>query len=104
MDIDTLRIDPDAPRRPSHADATSVARIERDFALIGDPAGTAHPGTATAEQIAAMNEVRVCLQMTALAVLQHCPNSRERSTTLTRLEETMFWADAAVLRAGGHAG
>ena len=32
------------------------------------------------------------------AILRNCPPSRERSLALTKLEESLFWANAAIAR------
>ena len=32
------------------------------------------------------------------AVLEQCPSSRERSLALTKIEEAIFWANAAIAR------
>ena len=34
----------------------------------------------------------------ALEILSRCPESRERSLALTRLEESVMWANAAIAR------
>lgn len=34
----------------------------------------------------------------ALAIVGYCPNSRERSLALTKLEEAIMWANAAIAR------
>ncbi len=34
----------------------------------------------------------------AVMVLKHCPDSRERSLALTKLEEAVMWANAAIAR------
>jgi hypothetical protein len=36
----------------------------------------------------------------ALAITQVCPEGRERSTALTRLEEAIFWTSAGIARHG----
>lgn len=34
----------------------------------------------------------------ALTILENCPSSRERSLALTKLEEAVMWANAAIAR------
>lgn len=34
----------------------------------------------------------------AMAIDAECPNSREKSLALTKLEETVMWANAAIAR------
>ena len=41
---------------------------------------------------------RQALKITAAFILEQCPESRERSVALTKLEEVMFWANASIAR------
>lgn len=51
------------------------------------------------EERARMHEaVRQSLKASAYDVLGLCPPGRERSLVLTKLEEAMFWANAAIAR------
>ena len=34
----------------------------------------------------------------ALKIQAHCPESRERSLAITKLEEVVFWANASIAR------
>lgn len=50
------------------------------------------PGVAQTHEVLRMTFLRVA------QVVQALPESRERSTALTKLEEGLFWANAAVAR------
>lgn len=50
------------------------------------------------EQKGLYEEIRGCCKHLAAYLLDNCPESRERSVALTKLEEVMFWANAAVAR------
>lgn len=54
--------------------------------------------TVTAEQAESLGLVRETCKDVAVMLIQHCPDSRELSLALTKLEEVMFWADAAIAR------
>lgn len=43
-------------------------------------------------------DIRRDLKRIATFVLEHLPDSRERSTALTKLEEAMFWSNASIAR------
>ena len=43
-------------------------------------------------------EIRDVAKNFALLIDQHCPNSREKSLSMTKLEECVMWANAAVAR------
>jgi hypothetical protein len=75
---------------PSYAiDAKLRERIENDF--VHHPPSTPHVGERYAT-------IRFQLKQTALVVCEMSPPSREQSIALTKLEEAMFWANAAVAR------
>ncbi|GAB4287300.1 MAG: hypothetical protein Kow0098_03640 [Ignavibacteriaceae bacterium] len=42
--------------------------------------------------------VRATLKETAQIIVSACPESRERSIAITKLEEAMYWANAAIAR------
>lgn len=50
------------------------------------------------EQIKKYEQMREKLKETAKYVLENTPASREQSVALTKLEEAMFWANAAIAR------
>jgi hypothetical protein len=51
------------------------------------------------EQTAQAHEsVRSLLQATAILIRDATPTGREQSLALTKLEEAMFWANAAIAR------
>jgi len=43
-------------------------------------------------------ELREMAKGLAMTYLEHCPESRERSLALTKLEESVMWANAAIAR------
>ena len=43
-------------------------------------------------------ELRSLAKVLAESVLQNCPPSRERSLALTKLEESVMWANASIAR------
>ena len=55
------------------------------------------------ERVAKVHElIRGHMGETANAVLAHTPECRERSLAITKLEEAMMWANAAVARNHEH--
>jgi hypothetical protein len=44
------------------------------------------------------NKLRSLAANVARLVIEVCPNGRERSLALTKLEESMMWANAAIMR------
>lgn len=50
------------------------------------------------EQGVRYDKVRQTLHVVANSLLFLCPPSRELSVALTKLEEAMFWANAAIAR------
>lgn len=67
------------------------ARIENDF--------TYH--APTEEQRRKYEKIRAEAKSLALLINRECPGGREKSTALSKLEEGVFWANAAIARAGG---
>jgi hypothetical protein len=63
-------------------------RIEKDF--------TYHPPKP--DQVPRYNEIRNSARGFALDIMARCPPSRERSLSLTALEESVMWANAAIAR------
>jgi len=45
-----------------------------------------------------MNQLKECFPLLAKNIINYCPDSRERSLALTKLEECMFWANASIAR------
>lgn len=43
-------------------------------------------------------EIRAVARDVAITILQSCPESRERSLALTKLEESVMWANASIAR------
>ncbi len=58
-----------------------------------------HPAT-TPGRMEQHDDVRTCLAETALALNDVVPEGREKALMLTKLEEAMFWANAAIARQG----
>ena len=42
--------------------------------------------------------LRYQARMLAISICDHCPPSRERSLALTKLEESIMWANASIAR------
>jgi hypothetical protein len=49
-------------------------------------------------QPARYEALRAVAKHFAIHIFEHCPDSRERSLALTKLEETVMWANAAIAR------
>jgi hypothetical protein len=74
----------------SARDKSVVERIMDDFTYHA-PKGN-QPGQ--------YEEIRTAGKKFALLVAQLCPNSREQSLALTKIEEAVMWANAGVARHG----
>ena len=70
------------------SDQTTKQRIENDF-IYHAPHG---------DQVTRYAEMRKRLLDVAGYVVENTPASREQSLALTKLEEAMFWANAAIAR------
>lgn len=75
---------------PTQYEATDIdlKRIERDFTHHA-PKG---------DQAERYQMIRSAAKAVAANLLVQCPPSRERSLALTHLEESVFWANAAIAR------
>ena len=62
--------------------------IERNFSVH----------EADEKQADAMGFIRERLKMIAIAIKDICPQSRERSLAMAKLEEAMFWTSASITR------
>ena len=51
------------------------------------------------EQVDGMDNIRTSCTVLGGVIDARCPDGREKSLALTKLEEVMFWADAAIARA-----
>lgn len=49
-------------------------------------------------QVERYAEIRKKLLESAVFLMNHCPQSRELSLAMTKLEEAMFWANASIAR------
>lgn len=65
-----------------------VDDIERNF--------TYHPPKG--DQPERYTKLRSEAKKLALLLVENCPDSRERSLALTKLEEAVFWANASIAR------
>ncbi|GAK05644.1 hypothetical protein JCM19037_4158 [Geomicrobium sp. JCM 19037] len=52
----------------------------------------------TQEQISRYQKIRNEALILAMLIDGKCPNSREKSLAMTKLEETVMWANAAIAR------
>lgn len=50
------------------------------------------------DQQARYVDIRDTAKSLAVHLLNNCPSSRERSLALTKLEESVFWANASIAR------
>jgi hypothetical protein len=57
-----------------------------------------HAATTT-EKRDAHSSVRQACRRLADQINEQCPDGREKATALTKIEEAMFWANAALARA-----
>jgi len=74
---------------PNHSTESSQSEISHRFAF--------HPAT-TEEKRNEHTSVRATIERAALFLDQHLPVGREKSLAITKLEEAMFWGNAAVAR------
>ena len=52
-------------------------------------------------QLELYKAIRNTAKAFATLIIEHCPETRERSLALTKLEEVVMWANASVARHGG---
>jgi hypothetical protein len=69
-------------------DAKMTALIDNDFAYH----------TASKDDVAAMNANRDQLRDVCQAVMERIPAGREAALVKTKMEEAMYWANAALTR------
>ena len=72
-------------------ETTANATIENNF--------TYH--APTHEQAELCEEIRNYARNFAYRINNYAPNSREKSLAMTKLEEAVMWANAAIVRYGG---
>jgi len=72
----------------SASDKQLLERIEDDF--------TYHPPQG--DQAQRYEQLRATTKQLARLVIELCPDGRERSTALTKLEEAVMWANAGIAR------
>jgi len=72
----------------SASDKTLVERIASDF-TFHKPVG---------DQPARYQQIRDQARLLALLIVDVCPDRRERSLALTKLEECVMWANAGIAR------
>lgn len=70
---------------------TAAKREEIDNNFVHHPPSSPQVGERYAE-------IRAQLRQSAIFICESTPVSREQSIALTKLEEAMFWANAAVAR------
>lgn len=73
----------------SASDKTLAERIESDFSY--------HPPKVN--QADRFKHIRAEAKTLALTIANLCPEGREKSLALTKLEECVFWANAGIARA-----
>lgn len=57
---------------------------------------TYHPPVG--DQVDRYREIRQCGHTVAILINNLCPDSREKSLAITKLEEAVMWANAAIAR------
>lgn len=82
---------PPAATVPALGGLLSVSELENRFR---------HHPPGNAATVEAHEHVRQVLYGVARELLDVCPPGRELSSTITHLEEAMFWANAAIARHG----
>ncbi len=50
------------------------------------------------EQIIKFTEIRSSGKVLAETINKHCPDSREKSIAITKIEEAIMWANASIAR------
>lgn len=75
----------------SHADSRTQEQIDHNF--------TYHP-PGNDGQIKRFTEIRSTGKFFAELINDDCPPSREKSIAITKLEEAVMWANAAIARNG----
>jgi len=50
------------------------------------------------DQASRYEQIRNVMKDTAFHILTACPDSREKSLAITKLEEAVFWANASIAR------
>jgi len=73
---------------PSATDKVLLERIENDFTYHA-PQG---------DQAARYEKMRATAKAFAQQIVELCPDGRERSTALSKLEESIMWANAGIAR------
>jgi len=73
---------------PSATDKILLERIEHDFTYHA-PSG---------DQPQRYAKIRAMAKDLAIFLAENCPDGREKSTALTKLEECVMWANAGIAR------
>ena len=68
--------------------AADLERLDRDFVYHAPKP----------DQLPRYEEIRAMGKIFAALIIQYCPDSREKSLALTKLEEACFWANASIAR------
>ncbi|HVK16171.1 MAG TPA: hypothetical protein VM533_04425, partial [Fimbriiglobus sp.] len=97
MSEHTMGVEQNNAQNPPEQYHPPITLSDQDIAYL-DKTFQYHPPKG--DQSAMYGRIRSAVRSAAITVITNCPQSRERSLALTKLEEACMWANAAVARNG----